>query len=185
MRQQRDNIHNPRMTRVEVADVLVDTVLPVLMDHLFNEDGPWDQLEQRLGTWRMRRTTFDDIMAVRHTCASWMRYVGCTLHFAAMRMARVDTMSLRPLYWIPLRDYLQDRFRNSYMTFTTTDGWQKPPLLSQVLAAGPLVDWELDALRLILQGWSSVPAVLRARFLSATDCDVRSIVLRLAIWSLT
>jgi hypothetical protein len=175
---------NRGMSRGKVVEILATTVLPIVMDHLFNEDGPWDGMQHRIWTWRTRRTTFEDVMAVRHTCGSWMRYVGCTPHFAAMHVARLDTESQSPPYWILQRDYLQHRFRSSYSTFRTIEGWQGPSLFSIILAVGPFADWELAALRLVLQSWSSVTPSLRTQLLNADDSDVRAAVLQLAIRSL-
>jgi hypothetical protein len=75
------------------------------------------------------------------------------------------------------------------MTFTQTDGWQGPTILSKVLAAGPLLDCEVVALHLVLQRWSSIRLSVRDQFLSAIDRGGggggRVELLRLAVQSLS
>jgi hypothetical protein len=107
--------------------------------------------------------------------------VGCTPHFVAMRVARVNMLALRPPYWIPPADYVRYRFRNAYRTFIGNDGWQGLTIFSRILGVGPLVDCELVSLRLVLWRWTSVTPSLWDRLLSTTDKDVRAKVLRLEI----
>jgi hypothetical protein len=77
-------------SEVEVSQLMADTILPRLMSEMFDADSGWVRLEENSTHRKKRRTTFADVITIRHTCALRMRYVGGAPYFATMRITRAE-----------------------------------------------------------------------------------------------